>query len=254
MKFLCIGDLVGKEGLNFLKENLKNLQEIENINFTIVNAENVADGVGIRKNDFQILKNLNIDVITMGNHTFGKKDIFEFIDDKILIRPANYPMGVPGKGFTIIEKNAYKIAVVNLMGRAEINVLTENPFLKVDKILKNIDTNIVLVDFHAEATAEKEAMGYFLDGKVSCVFGTHSHVQTADEKILDNGTGYITDIGMTGPKKSVLGMDIDVALKRFLTSIPERYCCAKGNCQLNSIVVNIDDNTGKTLSIKRLNL
>ncbi len=225
MKILAVGDLIGNSGIQELKKQINQIKKKEQIDFTIVNGENAAEGMGITTKNFNDILALNIDVITMGNHTWGKKDIFQFIDHPKLIRPANYPKGVVGKGFGIYEWQNKKIAVINLIGRVDINVLSENPFITVKEIIEEIRNKVdmIFVDFHAEATAEKIAMGYFLDGKVSAVFGTHTHVQTADEKILPKGTAYITDIGMTGPKNSVIGMDILASLKRFETTLPERY-------------------------------
>lgn len=225
MKILAVGDLIGNSGIQELKKQIKQIEQKEQIDFTIINGENVAEGMGITTKNFNDILALNIDVITMGNHTWGKKDIFQFIDHPKLIRPANYPKGVVGKGFGIYECQGRKIAVINLIGRVDINVLSENPFITVKEIIEEIEDKVdmIFVDFHAEATAEKIAMGYYLDGKVTAVFGTHTHVQTADEKILPEGTGYITDIGMTGPKNSVIGMDISASLKRFETTLPERY-------------------------------
>ena len=254
MKILAVGDLVGETGLERLKKDLPNLQEAENIDFTIVNGENVAGGMGMTTKNFHELNKLNIDVITMGNHTWGKKDIFSFIDKPNIIRPANYSRGVPGHGYTIIEKNNKKIAVINLIGRTDMGILSENPFTTLDDILKKIDADIKILDFHAEATAEKIAMGYYVDGRITAMFGTHTHVQTADEKILENGTGYITDIGMTGPKKSVIGIDVDTSLKRFVTSLPERYKLAMGECILNGVIFEIDDENCRTKEIYRINL
>lgn len=254
MKVLAIGDLVGENGLQKLKDNLQNLQEAENIDFTIINAENVASGMGITTNIFNELDKLKIDVITMGDHTFGKKDIFSFISNQKIIRPANYSKGVPGNGYTIMEKNGKKIAVISLLGRTFISVLSENPFLCIDKILNKIKADVIILDFHAEATAEKVAMGYYVDGRISAMFGTHTHIQTADEKILEKGTGYITDAGMTGPENGVIGMDRQVALKRFLTSLPERYKLAEGNCILNGVIFEIDDETCRTKKIYRINV
>ena len=254
MKILAVGDLVGETGLERLKKDLPNLQEAENIDFTIVNGENVAGGMGMTTKNFHELNKLNIDVITMGNHTWGKKDIFSFIDKPNIIRPANYSRGVPGHGYTIVEKNNKKIAVINLIGRTDMGILSENPFTTLDDILKRIDADIKILDFHAEATAEKIAMGYYVDGRITAMFGTHTHVQTADEKILENGTGYITDIGMTGPKKSVIGMDVDTSLKRFVTSLPERYKLAMGECILNGVIFEIDDENCRTKEIYRINL
>ena len=226
----------------------------ENVDFIICNGENVAEGMGITEKNFNDILQQNIDVITMGNHTWGKKDIFKFIDHPKLIRPANYPEDVVGKGYNIFECKGKKIAVINLIGRVDINVLSENPFLDVKKILEEIKskTDIIIIDFHAEATAEKIAMGHFLDGKVTAIFGTHTHVQTADERILPKGTGYITDIGMTGPINSVIGMNILASIKRFETTLPERYKIADGDCMLNGVLFDIDDKNNKVKKIKRI--
>lgn len=225
MKVLAVGDLIGTAGIKELKRQIETIKQKEQIDFVIVNGENSAEGMGITQQNFNDILAMNVDVITMGNHTWGKKDIFKFIDHPKLIRPANYPKGVVGKGYNIYTCKNKKIAVINLIGRVDINILTENPFIIAKEIVEEVQNKVdmIFVDFHAEATAEKIAMGYFLDGKVTAVFGTHTHVQTADEKILPNGTGYITDIGMTGPKNSVIGMDIAVSIKRFETTLPERY-------------------------------
>ena len=256
MKILAIGDLVGTAGINELKNKLPQIREKENIDFIIVNGENSAEGMGITEKNFKDVLEQNIDVITMGNHTWGKKDIFKFIDHPKLIRPANYPKGVVGKGYNIYNCKNKKIAVINLIGRVDINVLSENPFIIAKDIVEKIQNqvDIIIVDFHAEATAEKIAMGYFLDGKVTAVYGTHTHVQTADETILENGTAYITDIGMTGPKKSVIGMDIEASIKRFETTLPERYKIATGKCMLNGIILDINDETNKVKNITRIRL
>ena len=253
MKILCVGDLVGENGLQKLRNDLKNIQEAENIDFTIVNAENVAGGMGITTKIYNELCKMNIDVLTMGNHTWGKKDIFTILKNDNIVRPANYSRGVPGHGYTIKQKNGMKICVINLIGRTDMGVLSDNPFTCADNIIRNVESDIILVDFHAEASAEKIAMGYYLDGGVSAIFGTHTHVQTADEHILKNGTGYITDVGMTGPSESVIGMDIDASLKRFVTSIPERYKLAEGECKLNAICFDIDDESKKTKKVYRIN-
>ena len=255
MKVLAIGDLVGECGLKKLSEEIGRIKKENDIDFTIVNGENVAEGMGITKKLFDGIINAGVDVVTMGNHTWGKKEIFSFIDNPKLIRPANLPEGVCGKGFGIYECNNKKIAVINLLGRTDMGILSENPFVKASKILEEIKdkADIIILDFHAEATAEKIAMGYYLDGKVSVVFGTHTHVQTADEKILSSGTGYITDIGMTGPKESVIGMDIEASLKRFVTTLPEKYRVAEGKAMLNGVIFEIDDENCKTKKIIRIN-
>ena len=210
--------------------------------------------MGITQNNFNDILSLKIDVITMGNHTWGKKDIFKFIDHPKLLRPANYPRGVVGKGYNIYNCKNKKIAVINLIGRVDINVLSENPFITVKDIVTKIknDVDMIFIDFHAEATAEKIAMGYYLDGKVTAIFGTHTHVQTADERILPNGTGYITDIGMTGPKESVIGMDIATSIKRFETTLPERYKMAIGETIFNGVIFDVDNSNNKVKSIKRI--
>ena len=254
MRVLAVGDLVGNIGLNKLREVLPNLIEAENIDFVIVNAENVAGGMGITTKDFNILDKMKIDAITMGNHTWGKKDIFSFIDNPKLLRPANYSKGVPGKGYGIYQCKEKKIAVINLIGRTDVNVQSENPFTRIDEIIEELknDVDIILVDFHAEATAEKIAMKYYLDGKVTAIFGTHTHVQTADEEVTKKGTGYITDIGMTGPKHSVIGMDIDASIKRFVTSLPERYKLAEGEASFHGCIFEINEETCRTKKIIRL--
>ena len=256
MKILAVGDIVGENGVKKLKDVLPKLRESENIDFCIVNAENSAGGMGITTKIFHELLDLNIDVITMGNHTWGKKDIFTFIDHPKLIRPANYSKGVVGKGYGIYICKGKKIAVINLIGRTDMNVLSENPFLVVEEIINKIQKTVdmIIVDFHAEATAEKIAMAYYLDGKVTAIYGTHTHVQTADERILENKTGYITDIGMTGPKKSVIGMDVEVSVKRFVTSLPERYKLADGKCIFNGCIFEINDENCKVEKITRINL
>ena len=212
MRVLAIGDLVGENGVKKLKETLPKIREQEKIDFVIVNAENSAGGMGITTKIFNELKEMKVDAITMGNHTWGKKDIFSFADDPKLLRPANYAPNVPGHGYGIFDCKGKKICVVNLIGRTDMNVLSENPFLKMNDVLNAVKgkADIIILDFHAEATAEKIAMGYYLDGRITAMFGTHTHVQTADETILEKGTGYITDIGMTGPKKSVIGMDLSL--------------------------------------------
>lgn len=254
MKILAVGDIVGDIGLNKLKELLPSIIEKENIDFVIVNAENTSGGMGLTIKDFNTLLNLKIDVMTMGNHTWGKKDIFTFIDNPKLLRPANYSKGVPGKGYNIFVCKNKKIAVINLIGRTDMGVLSENPFTVAEELVNRLkkEADIIVVDFHAEATAEKIAMKYFLDGKVNIIFGTHTHVQTADEEITENGTAYITDLGMTGPKKSVIGMEVKASIKRFVTSLPEKYKLAEGQAVLNGCVFEINDENCKVINIHRI--
>ena len=254
MRILVIGDLVGECGVKKLKDQLQKIKEQESIDFTIVNAENSAGGMGITTKIYNELVEMGVDVITMGNHTWGKKDIFSFIGNANILRPANYSEKVPGHGYGIYTCKNKKICVMNIIGRTDMNVLSENPFLKANQIIEEVQgkADIIILDFHAEATAEKIAMGYYLDGKVTAVFGTHTHVQTADEKVLENGTAYITDIGMTGPEHSVIGMDIKASIKRFETTLPERYRIADGKSIFNGVVFDVDDNTSKVVGIKRI--
>lgn len=254
MKILAVGDLVGENGVRKLKEILPKLRQEAKIDFVIVNAENSAGGMGITTAIFNDLKRLNVNAITMGNHTWAKKDIFSFIDDELMNRPANYSRGVVGKGYHIYKQNEKNICVVNLIGRTDMGVQSDNPFSKMEDILNEVKgkADIIIVDFHAEATAEKIAMGRFLDGKITALWGTHTHVQTADEQILPNGTAYITDLGMTGPKDSVIGMDISASLKRFETTLPEKYKLAEGECIFNAVEFEIDDETNKVTEVKRI--
>lgn len=256
MNILAIGDLVGNIAIKELKSNLGKIKQEENIDFIIVNGENVAEGMGMTEKNFDDILSTGVDVITMGNHTWGKKDIFKFINHPQIIRPANYTQGVVGKGYTIRECDGKKIAVMNLIGRVDMNVLSENPFIVANKIVEKIknDVDLIIVDFHGEATAEKIAFGYYMDGKVTAIFGTHTHVQTADEKILPKGTAYITDIGMTGPKHSVIGMNIEASIKRFETTLPERYKIAEGEAMLNGVIFEINDENCKVEKIKRIQL
>lgn len=254
MKILAVGDLVGESGVKKLKEILPNFRKENNIDFVIVNAENSAGGMGITTKIFNDLKALNVNAITMGNHTWGKKDIFTFIDDEKLLRPANYSRGVVGKGYNIYECKNKKICVINLIGRTEMGVQSDNPFTKADDIIKEVKEKVdyIIVDFHAEASAEKIAMKYYLDGRITALYGTHTHVQTADEEITQKGTAFISDIGMTGPINSVIGMDVEASVKRFVTSLPERYKLAEGKCMFNGCIIEINDETCRVTSIKRI--
>ena len=258
MNVLIIGDVVGKIGVDMVKKMLPKLIQQYNIDFTVVNGENSADGMGITKPIFHDLRDAGADVITMGNHTWGKKDIFSFIDDQPrLIRTANYAEGLPGNGKVLVEKGKHKVGVIDLIGRVNVGGNFDSPFERAEKDiveLKAQGADIILVELHAEATAEKIALGYYLKEKATIVYGTHTHVQTADEKIYETGMGYITDIGMTGPKDSIIGMEPSAALKRFLTQMPERYACAQGAAMLNGVVFEIDEQTNKVSNIVRISL
>ncbi len=255
MNVLAIGDVCGLVGCNFLRERLPRLKKEEEIDFVVANGENSADGNGITPKSAQHLFTSGVNVITNGNHTFRRKECYPLFDsEECLLRPANYPDGTtPGKGFVIYDMGRIKIAVINLLGCMFLESL-DDPFSTVDRLLKEIDTRIVVVDFHAEATAEKLAMAYYLNGRVSAVFGTHTHVQTADERIFSDGTGYITDVGMTGPVESVLGVKPELAVKKFTQKLPVRFELADGTCKMNCIKFTIDNQSGKTLAVKRLEI
>jgi len=257
LNILLIGDIVGVSGVNKVKDILPKYIKENEIDFVIANGENSADGMGITSKIFKELLMSGVDVVTMGNHTWGKKDIFNIIDNKKLIRPANYPKDVVGNGYGVYECNDKKVAVINLIGRASMNVLSDNPFVKADEIIERIkgEVDCIFIDFHAEATAEKIAMGYYLDGRATCIFGTHTHVQTADEEILEKGTAYITDIGMTGPKKSVIGMDINASIKRFVTTLPEKYRVSDDKeVTMNGCIVRLNDETCRAEKIDRIKI
>lgn len=256
MKILAVGDIVGENGLRKLKEILPNLKQQEKIDFIIVNGENVAGGMGITEKLFNQIIQAGADVVTLGNHTWSKKDIFNFIDNEKIIRPANYPKGVVGKGYSIYKCKNKKIAVMNLLGRTNMGILTENPFLEADNIINKVkdEVDYIILDFHAEATAEKIAMREYLEGRVNIIFGTHTHVQTADEEITKSGMGYISDLGMTGPKDSVIGMEKKASIKRFVTTLPEKYRIAEGESKFNGCIFEIDDETGRIQNIIRKNM
>lgn len=253
MNILFIGDIYGRTGRNLLRDNLDIIKDEYKIDFTIANGENSAGGVGITKEIYDDLISYGIDVITLGNHAWAQKKIFDFIDNEHrLVRPANYPEGTPGKPYVIVEANGRRIAVINMCGRVFMEYL-ECPFRKIDNILNEIEgkADIKILDFHAEATSEKIAMGWYLDGRITAVLGTHTHVQTADERILPKGTGYITDVGMTGPINSVLGVKTDIIIRRFLTNLPERFEAAEDSGQINGVILKINENNFIS-DIKRL--
>ena len=256
MNILIIGDIVGNPGIEAVRRHLSKLKEDLNIDFTIANGENSADGMGITHKILKDLFAFGVDVVTMGNHTWGKKDIFSFIDDEErLVRPANYADGLPGRGSTIINCNEKKIGIINLIGRVEMGGSFDSPFEIGSKVIDKLRADgaeIIIVDFHAEATAEKKALAYYLKDKANILFGTHTHIQTADEMIYDSGMGYITDVGMTGPRDSIIGMSPEVALKRFLTQIPERYSCADGEFMFNGVVFSFDEESKRVSKVVRI--
>ena len=225
MKILIVGDVVGIPGIKALKEGLPKIQKLENIDFTVVNGENAAKGMGFTRSNYKDFDELDIDAITMGNHTWAKMEIFKVIGNKKMLRPANLPKGVPGKGYRVYEKNGIKIGVMNLLGRAGMSIQSENPFLVAENAVETLkgNTDIIITDFHGEATAEKITFAKYFDGKINIVVGTHTHVQTADNEIFEKGTGYITDLGMTGTNSGIIGMKKEVGFKRALTTLPEKY-------------------------------
>lgn len=255
MNILAVGDIVGSAGCEFLREKLPKLKKAENIDLVVANGENSADGNGITLLSAEFIFNSGVDVITLGNHTFRRKEIYDVLDkSECIIRPANYPKKTtPGKGFTIYDMGRIQVAVINMLGCLYLNPL-DDPYVVIDEILEKINTKIIILDFHAEATAEKLAMAYYLDGKVSAVFGTHTHVQTSDERILPKGTGYITDVGMTGPYESVLGVVPELAVRKFRDKLPVKFETAQGRCRLDCIKFTIDEKSGKTLGLKRMEI
>lgn len=255
MKILFIGDVVGSPGRDMVQDYLPKLKDKYRPNLTIINGENAASGKGITEKIYKQFLEWGANVVTMGNHTWDKKEIFEFIDSaKNMIRPANFPEGTPGKGITYVNINGTEIAVINMQGRTFLAPL-DDPFRKIDELIDEAKkrTSVIFVDFHAEATSEKQAMGWYADGRVSAVVGTHTHTQTADERILPQGTAYITDVGMTGPYDGILGVERDAVMKRFLTSLPVRFEIVKeGRKQLNGFLVTIDKNSGKATKVERI--
>ena len=259
MKFLVIGDVVGKSGVNKLESNLPELIKNNNIDFCIVNGENSANGKGIRIKEYDKILSLGADVITMGNHLYYRKEMLNiYINLERLAIPANVT-NITGNKNVIVEKNGVKLAVINLIGTFGMGPLFENNTLNPYKVVieqieevKKQNVDYIFVDYHAEATAEKIVMGQYLKDKVTCTFGTHTHVQTADEEILDNSMAYITDVGMTGPKESVIGLKKEVALSRFVDEKYAKYECSENEAILNGIIVETDNETKKAISINRI--
>ena len=252
LKVLAVGDVVGGPGMDRICRSLRYLKRKTNADFVIVNGENAAV-VGLMPDQAEDILDAGADVITMGNHTWGKREIVTYLDDcPQMIRPANYAPQVPGQGWRVFDTKAGDVAVIDLIGRCNMDYGPDNPFLIVDKILKQITAKIILVEIHAEATSEKLAMGYMLDGRVSAVWGTHTHVPTADAQVLPKGTGYVTDLGMTGPKNSVLGIRPDLSIAKFRGDLTERYRWAEGPTKLEAVLFTIDSATGKCLRAERV--
>jgi len=256
VKVLFIGDIIGDPGVQLTLDLLPRIKYDYKVDISIANAENANAGKGITSQIVRKLKEGGIDVITTGNHVWDNQSITALNEERWpLLRPANYPEGNPGRGYGIFEtEHGVKFAVINLQARSFMQPI-DCPFRKAEELLPEIrkQTSFTIVDFHGETTAEKQTLGWYLDGKISAVIGTHTHVQTADERILPNGTGYITDVGMTGPFDSVIGMRTDIAVKRFIYQVPEYYAMAKSNVKLNGVLLELDSISGKTKKIERLN-
>ena len=252
LKILAVGDVVGNPGVERVRRCLRQLKRKCGADFAVVNGENAAV-VGILPNQAEAILDAGADVITLGNHTWGKREIVPFLEESpYILRPANYAPQVPGRGWGVYETKAGKVAVIDLIGRGNMDYTPDNPFLQVEKILKQIDARIVLVELHAEATSEKLAMGYMLDGRVSAVWGTHTHVPTADTRVLPKGTGYVTDLGMTGPRDSVLGIRPDLSIAKFRGDLTERYRWADGPTKMEAVLFTVDAATGTCRKAERV--
>ena len=253
-KVLAVGDVVGNPGMDRISRSLRYLKKKLGADFVIVNGENAAV-VGMTPRQAEEVFDAGADVITMGNHTFGKRELCDYLDENPnILRPANLAPQVPGRGWGIFDTKAGPVAVIDLIGRCNMDYGPDNPFLMIDKILKEVDTKLVFVELHAEATSEKLAMGYMLDGRVSAVWGTHTHVPTADAQVLPKGTGYVTDLGMTGPKHSVLGIQPKLSIAKFRGDLPNRYQWAEGPTKLEAVLFTIDTATGLCRSAERVDL
>lgn len=251
-KVLAVGDVVGAPGMERIRRNLRQLKRKTGADFVVVNGEN-ASVVGITPGQAEDILDAGADVITLGNHSFGKREIVDYLEDtNRVLRPANLAPQNPGQGWSVYETNAGDVAVIDLIGRCNMDYTPDNPFLLVEKLLKQIDTKLILVEIHAEATSEKLAMGYLLDGRVSAVWGTHTHVPTADARLLPKGTGYVTDLGMTGPKDSVLGIRPELSIARFRGDLTERYRWAEGPTKLEGVLFTLDTATGKCRKVERI--
>ncbi|MCC8022968.1 MAG: TIGR00282 family metallophosphoesterase [Clostridiales bacterium] len=256
MKVLAIGDVVSSSGCEHLRRVLPNLKRDRQIDVVVANGENSAVGNGILPKSAQFLLDSGVDVITTGNHVLRRREIYDYLDaGHPVIRPANYHPEAPGQGFFIIDRGTYQVGVLNLQGQV-FQEPVENPFACAKRILDEqcAACKLWFVDFHAEATAEKRALGFYLDGRVAALFGTHTHVQTADEQILAKGTGYITDLGMTGPVQSVIGIVPELAVRRMRTNLPVRFESAEGNCQLQGCLFDIDRDSGRCVGIERIQI
>ncbi|MGG3873927.1 TIGR00282 family metallophosphoesterase [Brevibacillus laterosporus] len=256
MKLLFIGDIVGSPGREIVKDYVPRLKRKYAPDLIVVNGENSAHGRGITRKIANELFQVGVQAITMGNHTWDNREVFDFIDeDSRIVRPANFPEGTPGKGLTYVQTHVGEVAIINVQGRTFLPPLM-CPFETAERLVEEARkrTKFIFVDVHAEATSEKQALGWYLDGKISAMVGTHTHVQTGDERILPNGTGYITDAGMCGPTDGILGMERSAVIKKFLTQLPVRFEVAEGPTQLNGVLFTLDNSTGKTKKIDRIRI
>ena len=253
-KVLAVGDVVGNPGMDRIARSLRRLKQKTGADFVTVCGEN-ASVVGMTPQQGEDILDAGADVITMGNHTFGKREIVDYLEDNPrILRPANYAPQTPGRGYGIFDSRFGPVAVIDLIGRCNMDYGPDNPFLQIEKILKSIDTKLILVEFHAEATSEKLAMGYMLDGRISALWGTHTHVPTSDAQVLPHGTGYVTDLGMTGPKHSVLGIQPKLSIAKFRGDLTGRYQWADGPTKLEAVLFTIDPQTGRCLRAERMDV
>ncbi len=253
-KILCVGDVVGNPGLERVRKSLRYLKRKTGADFVIVNGENAAV-VGITPDQAEDIFDAGADVITLGNHSFNRREIVPYLEDNPrIIRPANYAPQTPGRGWCVCDTRIGPVAVIDLIGRCSMDFTPDNPFLQIDKILREVDAKIKLVELHAEATSEKLAMGYMLDGRVSALWGTHTHVPTADAQVLPKGTGYVTDLGMTGPIHSVLGIRPDLSIEKFRGGLYQKYQWAPGPTKMEAVVFTVDSGTGRCIKAERADL
>lgn len=253
-KVLAVGDVVCEPGMERIRRSLRRLIRDTGADFTVVNGEN-ASVVGITPAQAEDILDAGADVITLGNHSFARREIVDYLDEsRRILRPANYAPQAPGVGWRVFESRAGDVAVIDLIGRVNMDYTPDNPFLMVEKILPKLDTKLILVEIHAEATSEKLAMGYHLDGRVSAVWGTHTHVPTADPQVLPGGTGYVTDLGMTGPQYSVLGIQPKLSVAKFRGDLPQRYRPAEGPTKLEAVLFTLDTASGKCTQVRRVDV
>ena len=258
MKLLFLGDIVGRPGRDLVRRHVRALASRHHADLVIANGENAAGGVGITRENMLEILSAGVDVITTGNHVWDKRETLEFIDSEPrLLRPANYPDGTPGAGsYVAAASNGVRVGVINVMGRVFMHAI-DDPFRSAQLQIARVRADgaqVIFVDLHAETTSEKLALSYYLDGQVAAVIGTHTHVQTADERILPGGTACLTDVGMTGPHDGVIGMDKDAVIARFVTGLPSRFETASGDPRMNAVVITVDDTTGRATDIQRLSM